>query len=488
MISVENLTISSSERTILDHLDLNINPGARIGIVGPSGVGKSTLAFALLGSLRPGLRVTSGQIIYRGEKLLKDGSFRASKALRHLRMSTGHLDQDPASSLNPAHRIGFILNELLPPGDHDGQQRIMETLSYFGLPTDTAFLRRFPAEISGGQRRRIALARILLRRPSFLILDEPTADLDRQTRDEVVALLRDLLQKIKPALLIISHDREVVEALTDQCFSFYKGGLVPLPGDRSIFTSAPLSKMRENRSTYLLFRVKNLCASAPGLAHATIQDVSFDLYQGEALAITGRSGSGKTTLLRTLLGLWPSISGTLSLRGETLAPSFEKRLRSQVDALGWIPQDPSTSFNPAVLLRRALCRGGITEEALCKTLSLVGVPINVLDRYPDQVSGGQIQRLAIARALLSGAHMLLLDEATSSLDPESRNAICSILCSLKAHCSLIVVTHDPMVVDYVCDRTYTIKTLGKMTTGELTPCQVCKKDVENKVESILIKS
>lgn len=456
MIEVKNLTVQNSEKTILDGLNLTIDPGDRIGVIGASGIGKSTLAFALLGEIGSGLRITEGGIRYQGQTLLENGKFRCPHPIRQLRQMTGHLDQDPASSLNPKHRIAFILTELSAVRGDERRRRIEETFAVFGLPFSEAFLQRYPHELSGGQRRRVALARILLRNPKLLILDEPTADLDAETRDDVLLLVSQLIRKIKPAVLVISHDFEVIQRLTDRCYALEDGRLMPfrVPQIRLSEPAKPLRQpVHRPSSRPVLFRAIDLSAQAPGLQSATVQNLSFDLCEHEALAITGPSGAGKTTLLRTLLGLWPRTGGELEYRGQALAPSFRKRSAEQLQALGWVPQDPRSSFNPAIPLDKAFRRIEKPALPISEVLQLVHVSEReLINRFPDQLSGGQIQRLAIARAVLAGAQVLLLDEVTSSLDSKSRDSICELLCQLKASYALLTVTHDPVVAERVCDR------------------------------------
>lgn len=456
MIEIKKLTIQNREKTILDSVDLSLCAGERIGVMGPSGIGKSTLAFAILGEVGEGLRITDGNIRYEGVDLLTCGRYVHPESMRALRQATGHLDQDPASSLNPRHRIGFILTELAAVRGEERTRQIQETFNIFGLPFSEEFLGRYPHELSGGQRRRVALARILLRNPQLLILDEPTADLDCDTRDDVLLLLTKLIGKLKATVFVISHDFEVIRRLSDRCFSLEKGRLIPFHKIEESATEKAAAKkhpfqVRGNR--HLLLQATALSARAPGANSNTVEGLSFGLCQKEALAVTGPSGAGKTTLLRTILGLWPRSAGGLKYKGQELAPSFKRRTARQRRALGWVPQDPRSSFNPAVPLDLVFRRIRKPSLPISEVMQMIGLSEDELShRFQDQMSGGQIQRLAIARALLEGAEILLLDEITSSLDPQSRDAICDLLCQLKGRYALLVVTHDPVLVERLCDR------------------------------------
>lgn len=468
MIEIKNLAIRNKERSILSGLDLTLVSGDRVGIMGASGIGKSTLVYALLGEIGDGLSLEGGTIEYQGKELMKDGKYLYKEHMRVFRRETGHLDQDPASSLNPGHQIKFILTELAASRGEARKQEIRENLQYFGLPYSEEFLERYPHELSGGQRRRIALTRILLRQPRILILDEPTADLDCGTREDVLQLLARLVERLSATVLLISHDIEVIRRLTERVYSLENGVLHPYyEADANLSEQQMMatSLSAGNKQRKLVLQANKISARAPGATSDTFQNLSFSLCQKEALAIMGPSGSGKTTLLRTILGLWPRSSGTLEYNGEVLAASFKGRTMQQRKALGWVPQDPRGSFNPALPLNLVFSRIKEPSFPISDMLHLVGLTEHDLkDRFPDQLSGGQIQRLAIARALLEGAEVLLLDEITSSLDPKSRDSICELIGLLKKDFTCLVVTHDPTVARYICDRRLDLGKLPRDST------------------------
>ncbi|MBE6483327.1 MAG: ABC transporter ATP-binding protein [Actinomycetaceae bacterium] len=532
-IRVRDLTIGSSSGTVLRSVDLRIRVGERRAIIGASGAGKSTLCLALLGYVAPGLNLKSGDVETCGTPVIRAGVSAKKQVLAAVRRRVGRLDQDPARTLTPTHRVGRLLVELAPAERRISIAERARALAVFGLPDDPEFLSRFPAEISGGQRRRVALARTLLRQPELLILDEPTAGLDSQARDNALELVEELVGQTGATLVVITHDPAVAAYLAERVTRLDSGTLAADPsvavaaGERRTtarLTGGPpgaspaqagscgvpvgsagtaeraetgnettedcrggtatsgeknydpqsedtvtegVDREEEKRAAVAVkavfdtpvLRVRNLEASAPSLRQSPVIDLNFDVYPGEALALTGPSGCGKSTVVRTLCGLWPRRNGEVWCQGEKLPPRLDHWTRSLRGCIGWVPQDPAASINPVlplgVTLRRAQERNILTRSnqlAADEVVALVGLPAQWQHRRPGQLSGGQLQRFAIARALVSGAALLLLDEATANLDVTTRDELCDLLVRLKAHLPMLVVTHDPEVVWRCCDR------------------------------------
>ena len=208
----------------------------------------------------------------------------------------------------------------------------------------------------------------------------------------------------------------------------------------------------------MCIRDRSLTAGAPGLADPPVTGLDLDVLEGEAVALTGPSGSGKSTVARTLVGLWPRRDGEVTVAGMALPAKLDDWPRSARGTIGWVPQDPATSVNPAWSLGRSLARArtravrlGGAGTGVKEAAELVGLPPGWETRRPRQLSGGQLQRFAIARVLVSGARLLVLDEVTSSLDATTRDAICEVLAEVRKRIPMLVITHDPAVIAR-CDR------------------------------------
>ncbi len=525
-ISVNGLTIRSKAGSILESVQFEIAAGEQVGLVGLSGSGKSTLSFALLGHVAPGLQLVGGDIQVGETQVISDGRLAKPSQIRRLRRRIGRLDQDPAASLTPTHKLGRALTELVNGARTDLDAKRRKALELVGLPTDNEFLHRYPGEVSGGQRRRVALARTLLRRPGLLILDEPTAGLDLETKDLVVELITKVVAELDATLLVITHDRAVSDALTDRRLrvcdyqvicdhhdshhsSFaeaqnvgektqkvprpsenHDGSLTETGGDNGEVHQDPESAIhhpdclfedcedfevcqgrhsehhvetvqlasKQPADSPPVLTVTDLAAGAPRLPDPVVRGLSFEIHQQQALAMTGNSGCGKSTVARTLVGLWPRRDGQVLLGSQTVPAKLKDWPSELRGKIGWVPQDPATSINSAlrlgVTMRRAANRATAKSNGIPtidEAIEMVGLPKDWADRFPRQLSGGQLQRFAIARALVGGAKVLILDEVTSSLDVATRNGLCEVLVQLKQQIPLLVTTHDPEVVERVCD-------------------------------------
>ncbi|WP_308130235.1 ABC transporter ATP-binding protein [Kitasatospora aureofaciens] len=450
-----DLSIALADGTpLLTRAGLTLTPGRIHAVTGPSGTGKTTLLRALVGDLPPDARVTSGSITVQGHDLLALPPARLRELRRH---HLAYLGQDPGSALNPRMRVDRLILETAPDRHRDTLEQL---LTQVRLPTGTGLEHRRPAGLSGGQQRRVALARALARRPAVLLLDEPTAGLDTDLRDDIADLLRQLADQHGLAIALASHDPEFVRRCADDVLTLDHPSAVAVPPARTVPRRAPATAPTTTAPTTTAATTTGL--SARGIsarvgtgaeARTLLQDIDLDLAPGTCTAITGPSGCGKTTLTRVLAGLHPADSGTLSLDGTRLPGANHARTRDQRRQIQLVPQNPLGALNPAhtvgstlarplrlhLGLPAAQCAGRVTQ-----LLESVNLPPDFATRYPHQLSGGQRQRVSIARALAAEPRVLLCDEVTSALDPDTAVAIMQLLHDLRErhHLALAFISHD----------------------------------------------
>lgn len=448
------LSITLRDTPLLTEAGLTLTPGRVTAITGPSGAGKTTLLRALAGALPPGARVCAGSIEVLGHDILALPPEDLRRLRRHKLAFVG---QDPGSGLNPRMRVERLITETAPDR---GATAVPDLLRAVRLPVDEGLERRRPSGLSGGQQRRVALARALARRPEILLLDEPTAGLDPALRDDIADLLRDIADGDHIAIALTSHDPDFVARCADDALPLRPHHLATGPAAAAPRPPAPTARVR-TRTTESppIVEVKALNAGiGTGRArHRVLADLDLALTPGTLTGITGPSGCGKTTLLRTLAGLHRPESGSITLRGEPLAPSYRRRTRDQRRRIQLVPQNPLGALNPAHTVAATLTRPlkahfalptAQCEKRVAELLTAVGLPPHYADRRPHELSGGQRQRVSLARALAAEPDVLLCDEVTSALDTDTAAALMCLLEELRSSRGLavVLVSHDlPLV-------------------------------------------
>ncbi|MFG2874661.1 ABC transporter ATP-binding protein [Streptomyces sp. NPDC048337] len=462
---------------LLRPASLTVRAGRITALTGPSGSGKTTLLRALIGHLPAGAVVTAGTLEVLGRRPLD----LAPDALRRLlRTRIAYVGQDPGSALNPRMRIRRIVAETAT--DPSGAA-VLGLLRECRLPVDDGLPDRRPTALSGGQQRRVALARALARTPGILLLDEPTAGLDSALRDEIADLLRDLATARGLAVVLACHDPELVKACADDIVRLTVPGAAHVPRRR---TAGPTPRSTvtaaKNENGLVAHRV-SVAFTHRATRHQALDAVDFSAAPGSATGIVGPSGSGKTTLLRVLAGLHPADSGTLGLDGQPLALTARGRPRAHQRRIQLVPQNPLDALNPSRTVGAALTRplrlhGRMPRSAVAarvaELLRQVELPADFADRYPGELSGGQRQRVSIARALATEPDFLLCDEITSALDPWTAATVMDLLAALRADRSLtvVMVSHELHLITAHTDTVHLLDS-GRLTargpTAELVP-------------------
>jgi peptide/nickel transport system ATP-binding protein len=442
---------------VLDGVDLRVEAGEVVAVVGPSGAGKTTLLRALLADAPPGMRIGAGRLLVCGLDVLAAGPDQV-RALRRERV--GYVGQDPARRLNPRMRVRRLLAEIAVDRDRDAPRRLLAELS---LPPE--LLRRRPGQLSGGQQRRVAIARALARRPALLLLDEPSAGLDDALRIELGTLLRRIAEDHGTAVVMACHDRDLVDRACDRVLALGDGArpaVVPppvaAPPARPVLAGHGLSAWFDRRDRPVL------------------QPLDLRLDAGSATAVVGPSGAGKTTLARVVVGLHDRAAGTVRLDGRPLHRRAERRSREERRRLQLVPQDPLGSLNPQRTIRDTLARPLVLHrrcppsqlaDRVAELLAAVGLPPGLADRHPGELSGGQRQRVAIARALAPEPDVLVCDEVTSALDPANAEAVMSLLSGLRRDrgLALLLVSHNLELVAAHTDRAIALRDGALITHG-----------------------
>ncbi|ORT57233.1 ATP-binding cassette domain-containing protein [Streptomyces sp. CB03238] len=453
-VTARGLTARAGKTVLLDAVDFDLHEGRVTALVGPSGSGKTTAALALLGEAGPGVhlmgRVTAGSVRVVDE----DGITDEATGLRG--RVVAYMPQHPGSALNPARRTGAVLAELARLHHSAGPAPVTEALQAAQLPTGRDTERRFPHQFSGGQRQRVALAQTLVCRPRVLVLDEPSTGLDTVTRMRLAGELAELARG-GLAILLLSHDHDLVRALADHVVVLHRGRVTAsggaadaLPARRPV-TAARHTPRDADRPAVL--DVRNLSAHLHSRGGGPVlHGVGLRLPAGACVGVAGLSGSGKTTLARCVAGLHERHRGEVLLDGRPL-PVLRRRTTEQKRRVQYVWQEVRSSFDerrPVVeqVARTAVrLRGRDTGEARREAVELLGrlgLAADTVERRPGGLSGGELQRAALARAVLAAPDVLICDEITTALDAAATRAVLGELARLREEhgTALLWVSHD----------------------------------------------
>jgi len=562
-LTVEHLSVSYDAgdtplRAVRD-VSFSIAPGEAYGLIGESGSGKTTVAFAMMNYLRGG-RIEGGRILLQGQPIQD----LPKSELRQIRGNkVAMVYQDPMSSLNPGIRVGEQIAEALRYhgiADRAGARaRAVRLLADVNLPDPEAMVDRYPHQLSGGQQQRIVIAMALACEPDLVIMDEPTTGLDVTTEAVILDLIRELRHKINASILFISHNIAVVAKVCDRVGVLYAGELVEEgrvaevirrpkhPYTVGLVASMPSGTDRSQRLASIkgslpdLTKVPQGCIFADrclisrdvclagrppaievGPAHISrclfpdeaqdviqkaearvvaparaagpaetvmhiddlklwytrrrglrvwhkpqpvraVNGVTLDIEAGRTLAVVGESGSGKSTLARCVVGLVPPTGGAIEFHGERLGGRARQRGVKTRQRIQIIFQNPESALNPQRTVGEIIARPlklyncvepSRIDERVAELMKAVNLPARYASRYPHQLSGGEKQRVSIARVLGTEPDLIICDEPTSALDISVQAAVLNALSDLQARhgLSYMFISHDLGVVRYISDR------------------------------------
>lgn len=485
VLAVAGLGLALNGRCLVDGVSFRIARGETLALVGESGSGKSLTARAIMGLAPRGVALAPGTAIQLLGADIAALPERRLRALRGNRMAM--IFQEPMSALNPMHAIGAQLVEAICTHQLLSRSRALaraaDLLAEVGLP-DAALLARHPHALSGGQRQRVMIAMALANRPDLLIADEPTTALDVVVQAQILALLKDLQARHRMALLLISHDLGLVRRHADT-IAVMQGGRIIESGPatalfaapqhaytRALLAAEPVARAAPVPPAPVLLAVDGLSVRYPVAAAGwrrpppaatVVADASLAVERGEAVGIVGESGSGKTSLGLAIMRLIAS-QGAIAFAGQRIDGLDRAAMRPLRPRVQIVLQDPYASLNPRLTVRQIVEEGliinGIGATAadrlhrVTAALADAGLPGDILARFPHEFSGGQRQRLSLARALAVQPEFLLLDEPTSALDLSVQAQIIDLLRGLQARrgLSMLFISHDLKVVRALCQR------------------------------------
>ena len=499
LLQVRDLRIGFQAEDVVKGISFNLDLGEKLALVGESGSGKSVTALSFV-KLLEGARV-SGRVLWTAQDAdtlapeatdaphTHDLVKLSERELINIRgQDIAFVFQEPMTALNPLMMVGDQIAEVLElkrgMTKAEAWHEAVELLNLTGIPEPVRRASAYPHQLSGGQRQRVMIAMALACRPRLLVADEPTTALDVSLRAQILDLLNDLQKRFGMAVLLITHDLNTVRRFADQVLVMEKGVIVESgavdvvltypthPYTQKLIDSQPPRNVVEAKSNApAVMQARALRVSYPirragwrgwfkGDQFVAVQGASFDLRAGQTLGVIGESGSGKTTLALAALGLMPS-QGTLTIDGVAWqgksAQDLPLRRKVQV-----VFQDPFSSLSPRMNVQE-LVSEGLTLHApelddlgrlrrILVTLAAVGLTETefpgLLQRYPHEFSGGQRQRLAIARALVVEPQVLVLDEPTSALDATTQLQVLQLLQKLQRErgLSYLLITHDVSVI------------------------------------------
>ena len=464
-------------KTIVEPISFQLKRGEVLGLIGESGAGKSTLGLSAMGFSRGGCRIREGEILFDGMDLRKASETKL-RDLRGARIA--YVAQSAAASFNPAYRLldQFVEAPVLHgiSNARDASDNAVRLYGEMNLPEPETIGFRYPHQVSGGQLQRAMIAMAMSCKPDLIIFDEPTTALDVTTQIQVLIAIRKAIESANAAAIYVTHDLAVVAQMADRIMVLRHGRLVEEGEARSLLAAPKQEYTRQllnvrterkdpaqvDREKDMVLRVRDVSARY-GKGARVLENVSVDVARGETVAVVGESGSGKSTLARVITGLLPPYEGQVSFQGEELAGGFAERSKQDLRQLQMIYQMPDVALNPRQRIFEILGRPlgfylgmekGRRRERIGELLREVELPENYAERFPYELSGGEKQRICIARALAAEPRLIICDEVTSALDQLVSEDILKLLNRLQKTLGLsyLFITHDLATVKAVADR------------------------------------
>ncbi|MET4780053.1 ABC transporter ATP-binding protein [Glaciihabitans sp. UYNi722] len=494
-VGITDLTVTfatdGGDVRAVDGVTLSVNAGEVLAIVGESGSGKTVTAKTILGLL-PETATATGAVLLGHDNVVTI----SHKRLREIRgTSAAMVFQEPSTALNPVYTVGWQIAEgLRAHGKYsraEAKAKAIEILDKVGIPDAEHRVNYYPHQFSGGQKQRVVIAMALVLDPELIVADEPTTALDVTVQAEILDLLRRCRDEFNAAIVLITHNMGVVADLADRVAVMYEGEVVeeadvtslfgnpqhdytkrllaavPYLGSGTVHTRERAAERALTVSEPLVV-AKNLEIEYPGRlgrgGFRAVNGVSFEIGAREVLGLVGESGSGKTTIGRAIGGLTSITGGSLTVLGQEMLRVKERQFRPLRSEIGFVFQDPATSFNPLLSIAECVAeplivhgKAGDARAARSRVdelLEAVQLPKAFGDRFPHELSGGQRQRASLARAIALQPRLLIADEPTSALDVSVQARVLELFAELQKEFGFaaLFISHDLAVVDILADR------------------------------------
>ncbi len=484
-------------------VDLSVEAGRILGVVGESGAGKSTVGNAVIGLLQEPGHIAGGEVFLHGERIdnLPDKSKRLLRGRK-----IGMIFQDPLTSLDPLQTVESQLVETirthLPLSRQEARQRAIDLIDAVGIPDPAERIRQYPHQFSGGMRQRVVIALALCAEPELVIADEPTTALDVSIQAQILELMKDLCRERNVAMMVITHDMGVIADITDHVAVMYNGDLVEfgetkqvLGAPRHAYTQSLISAVPrpdikvdrfpvvnyiekagtqkqidiathwlgqarsyeeitgplvQIRDLEMRFEVRGSVIPSRRKYFKAVKKVSFDIRQGETFGLVGESGSGKSTIARVITGLYHPTAGSIQFgKTELTSLSHRKDVLAMRRQMQMIFQDPYSSLNARMRVRDIIAEPIKFHKLASSSVDVRRIVDDLLDhvglgaeagrKFPHEFSGGQRQRISIARALATRPRFLICDEPTSALDVSIQAQILNLLKDLQEELGLTML-------------------------------------------------
>ena len=451
ILDVKQLNASYGQEVVLKDLDFSIKEGEVIGIIGESGIGKSTFLECILRNIHQKVMMNATEMKFLEENWLKLDS---RKRRDYLRKDIGIIFQNGQHSLDPLFTIGQQLEELMV---QPNLTKIVETLKMVQL--EEKVLQLYPHELSGGMLQRVMIAMAFINQPKLIIADEPFSALDAPLQKEMMQLMVGLAKQYRTSTILVTHQRELAYQFCTKVLTLEEGYFV----DKKEVLQEKYSFVRDyGEQKEVFFQLKNVSNHYLS-GDVILQNLTLDILKYEVTGIIGPSGAGKTTLAKILSGFIP-YEGRIKIEGKELREVLAHEKQSYYRRVQYLFQNSLLSFNPNQTIMKSLEEPlrfmrkikNKTEriQMIQELFNSLELELDWLEKYPYQLSGGQCQRCAIARAILARSECLICDEITSSLDDANQEKVIQVLQKVQeeTNMTIVLISHNQSLIEAICSN------------------------------------